>query len=130
MRFALASRDPAAGECANAARAPERRDSGAGNAMIRGTLPALLASLALATASQAREPAPLAAEACVGCHGPGAAGSGSVPGIAGRDAREIATAVRAFRSGERSGTIMGRIARGYTEDEIAAIAAYLARSDR
>jgi sulfide dehydrogenase cytochrome subunit len=32
----------------------------------------------------------------------------------------------AFRSNERPGTIMGRIARGYSEAEIAAIAEFIA----
>lgn len=94
--------------------------------MTRSVLPGALAGLSLLLAAEGRAQAPLAAEACVGCHGPGAAGAGSIAGIAGRDAREIATALTAFRSGERTGTMMNRIAKGYTDDEIAAIAAYLA----
>jgi sulfide dehydrogenase cytochrome subunit len=34
--------------------------------------------------------------------------------------------MRAFAANERPGTIMGRIARGYTEAEIAALAAHFA----
>lgn len=89
----------------------------------------LLASLAvtlpgLAAASDA--PAPLAAEACAGCHGVGSLGAGDIVALAGRPKEEIAAAMAAFRSGERQGTIMGRIARGYSEAEIAAIATALA----
>jgi sulfide dehydrogenase cytochrome subunit len=39
----------------------------------------------------------------------------------------LAAAMRAFRANERPGTIMGRIARGYSDAEIAAIAAYFAQ---
>ncbi|MBV8336197.1 MAG: hypothetical protein JO358_12310, partial [Alphaproteobacteria bacterium] len=35
---------------------------------------------------------------------------------------EIVAAMQAFRSGERSSTVMGRIAKGFSDDEIRAIA--------
>ncbi len=70
----------------------------------------------------------LLAQACLGCHGPASQGQGSVPGIAGRPAPELVEQMFAFRSGERPGTIMGRIARGYIPQEIEAVAAYLAQS--
>ena len=41
-------------------------------------------------------------------------------------APRIAEAMRAFRSGQRPGTIMPRIAKGFSDDEIAAIAAWYA----
>jgi sulfide dehydrogenase cytochrome subunit len=74
--------------------------------------------------------APLAAEGCYGCHGPAGAGMGAVPGIAGRDAAELTALMAAFRANERPATIMGRIARGYTEAEIAAIAGHFAQLRR
>lgn len=95
--------------------------------------PLLLASLALALpslnqAAAAEAPAPLAAHACAGCHGVGARGAGDIVALAGRPKEDIVSAMAAFRSGERQGTIMGRIARGYSEAEIASIAAALAAS--
>ncbi len=89
---------------------------------------AILAFAAHASAERAAEPVPLAAQGCVGCHGVRGTGAGAIPGIAGRPAAEIATSLNAFRANERPGTIMGRIARGYTEADIAAIAAYFATS--
>jgi sulfide dehydrogenase cytochrome subunit len=90
----------------------------------------LLASLCLplwlATPAMADAPASLAAESCAMCHGVGSRGAGDIVALAGRPKEEIAAAMAAFRSGERQGTIMGRIARGYSEAEIAAIAASLA----
>jgi sulfide dehydrogenase cytochrome subunit len=92
-------------------------------------LPGSILALALATlplAAQAQ--APLAAEGCLGCHGP--EGRGGVPGAAainGRSAAEMIAIMTAFRANERPGTIMGRIARGYTDAEIAAVADHFAR---
>lgn len=87
---------------------------------------ALAFSFLTATA-QAQAQAPLAAEGCIGCHGPAGAGSGSIPAIAGRDAGELRTLLIAFRTDARPGTIMGRVARGYTEAEIAAMAEHFSR---
>jgi cytochrome c553 len=84
----------------------------------------LLALTAHAAASTAN--GPLLAQACLGCHGPGAAGAGPLPGIAGRPAAQLVQQMHAFRVNERPATIMGRIARGYSDEEIAAVAAYLA----
>ncbi|MFN7594343.1 MAG: c-type cytochrome [bacterium] len=71
--------------------------------------------------------AAILAEACFGCHGPKGQGATGGAAIAGRDKAELATALFAFRSSERPGTIMGRIARGYSDPEIAAIADHIAR---
>jgi sulfide dehydrogenase cytochrome subunit len=89
-----------------------------------GYAAALLFSL-LTGAAQAQ--APLVAEGCIGCHGPGGAGMGGVPALAGRDAAELRALMIAFRANERPGTIMGRVARGYTEAEITAVADHFAR---
>jgi sulfide dehydrogenase cytochrome subunit len=88
---------------------------------------ALVVVVFVALARGAWAEAPLAAEGCLPCHGPRGAGvpTGGMPAIAGQDARRLEEALLAFRRGERAGTIiMDRIARGYTEAEIAAMAAY------
>ena len=94
---------------------------------------ALIASLTLALSpalapgqATAAEPVPLAAQGCVGCHGVRGTGSDPIPRLSGRPAAEIAMQMNAFASNQRPGTIMGRIARGYSEADIAAIAAYFA----
>lgn len=91
---------------------------------------ALAAALFAPAAALAQAPAPLAAEGCYGCHGPSGAGMGAVPGLAGRDAAELTALMAAFRANERPATIMGRVARGYTEAEIAAISAHFAQIRR
>jgi cytochrome subunit of sulfide dehydrogenase len=74
----------------------------------------------------AADPAPLAAEGCFGCHGPRGQGIGAGARLAGRDAAELETILRAYRDDQRQGTIMNRIARGYTEAELAAVSAFFA----
>ena len=91
-------------------------------------LPALL--LAVPAAAQPQPPAALLAEACLGCHGPGAAGGGGIAALAGRPAPELTALMIAFRANERPGTIMGRVARGYSEAEIAAVSAHFASAPR
>jgi cytochrome subunit of sulfide dehydrogenase len=50
-----------------------------------------------------------------------------VPRIAGRGAAEIVSAMEAFRSGQKPATVMDRIAKGFTEAETRAIAAWLSQ---
>lgn len=49
-----------------------------------------------------------------------------MPPLRGQNAAAIVAAMEAFRSGARPSTVMGRIAKGFSEDEIHAIAAWLA----
>jgi sulfide dehydrogenase cytochrome subunit len=85
--------------------------------------------LPLAPSAAGAEAAALLAQGCLGCHGPGGSGSGGIPAIAGRPAAEVRDLMRAFREDERPATIMNRIARGYTDPEIAAIARHFAGQD-
>jgi cytochrome c553 len=73
----------------------------------------------------AAEPPP-GATSCSGCHPPSASVETKVSPIRGRDPEEVVAAMREFRSGERPSTVMGRIAKGFSDDEIQAIAAWLA----
>jgi sulfide dehydrogenase cytochrome subunit len=94
--------------------------------MLAATGPLLALALAAAPLPAAAQ-APLAAEGCLGCHGPEGRGVTGGVALAGRDPRELVALLRAFRAEERPGTIMGRIARGYTEAEIAAMAEHFSR---
>jgi sulfide dehydrogenase cytochrome subunit len=91
---------------------------------IKGTLLAL-ALVMLAAGAYADSPAPPGIAACSGCH-PGSGGDPALPQLAGRSANDIMAALGAFRSGKRPATVMDRIAKGFTDDEIAAIAAWYA----
>jgi len=52
--------------------------------------------------------------------------STAIPPLYGRDAAELAQTMERFRSGERPATVMTRIAKGFTPDEVRAIATWLA----
>ena len=58
------------------------------------------------------------ANPCAGCHGTDGASPGPIPAINGMPGSYIASAMKDFKSGKRKGTVMGRIARGYTDEEI------------
>ena len=63
--------------------------------------------------------------ACFGCHGAGSASGAAIPPIIlGAPAEYIESSLKEFRDGSRSSTIMQRIAKGYTDEEIAAVAKY------
>jgi cytochrome c553 len=49
-----------------------------------------------------------------------------VPPLRGQNPAGIVAAMEAFRSGERPSTVMGRIAKGFSEGEIRAIATWVA----
>ena len=65
------------------------------------------------------------ADACAPCHGTDGVSPGAIPALSGRSAAYIAQRMLEFKSGAREGTVMNRIARGYDDDEIAAIARHL-----
>jgi sulfide dehydrogenase cytochrome subunit len=79
-------------------------------------------------------PAALAADAsgaalaftCYGCHGYDGLSKGAAPSLKGLPADYLSQAMKDFKSGKRPATIMGRIAKGYSDGEIAAMSEYLA----
>jgi cytochrome c553 len=83
---------------------------------------ALLALVAVAAAADS----PPGAAACSGCHPAKAGVESPVPRLVGRDAAQIVAAMDDFRAGKRSATIMDRVAKGFTDDEVKAIAAWFA----
>lgn len=105
--------------------------------MTRIPLPAALAALALplacGTASAADTDASALrarnhAAACTNCHGPqGRPPAGSpIPALAGRSQSELGSQMQAFKAGKRASTVMQQIARGYSDDQITAIAGWFA----
>jgi cytochrome subunit of sulfide dehydrogenase len=70
--------------------------------------------------------APPGAAACSGCHPLSRAIETPFTRLVGRNPAEIVTAMQEFRSGQRPATVMDRIAKGFTDDEIKAIAAWYA----
>jgi sulfide dehydrogenase cytochrome subunit len=64
---------------------------------------------------------------CFTCHGTNGNSAGGVPpSLAGRDRAEIFQTMKDFQSGKRAATIMHQQAKGYTDEQLQLIAAYIA----
>ncbi len=89
------------------------------------TLAAAIGVAWIAAAVAAAEP-PAGAAACSGCHPASPRVTSPVPPLTGLDRAVILRAMQEFRSGQRAATVMDRIAKGFTDEEIQAIAAWYA----
>lgn len=69
---------------------------------------------------------PPGATSCSGCHAVPARAGAAIPALNGRPAAELSAALLEYRRGGRPATLMDRIAKGFSEDELRAIAAWLA----
>ena len=63
---------------------------------------------------------------CANCHGTNGRSVGVMAVLAGRPQAELVLIVREFRDGKRPSTVMQQLAKGYTDAQIEAVAAYLA----
>jgi cytochrome c553 len=70
---------------------------------------------------------PIGASSCTGCHTGTQRVDTAVPRLAGRSAADIVLQMQAFKTGQRHATVMDRIAKGFTESEIQAIADWYAQ---
>ncbi len=95
----------------------------------------LLLSLAMLVALGLAAPAPAAAgtasaevlaNTCFSCHGTDGKSTGAIPAIAGRPAKVIETFLVQYRDDKKMGTVMNRIAKGFTVDEIRALSRFFA----
>lgn len=86
---------------------------------------AMLAAGAVAVAGPSAE---MLAYTCAGCHGTDGSSVGpSSPHIAGMNPEYFVDSMKAYKADERNPTIMNRIAKGYTEDQIQAMAEFFAK---
>lgn len=98
----------------------------ANSSLIAG---AILAGSMLASSSAfAIDRGELLANTCAGCHGPSGVSHGpATPTIAGMSAAYFTESMVAYRDATRPSTIMTRIAKGYSDDDIAAMATYFSK---
>ena len=94
--------------------------------LLRVVAAVLASAFPLAGALAASPEAPPGASSCSGCHASSSTAATPVPRLIGRNPAELIQAMSAFRTGQRPSTIMDRIAKGFTDDEIAAIANWYA----
>ena len=82
-------------------------------------------SLARSTRSLARTAAGAAVVLRLPCRNAGV--DTAVPPLAGRTAADIVAQMQAFKTGQKPATVMDRIAKGFTDAEVEAIAAWYAQ---
>lgn len=68
----------------------------------------------------------LLAGPCTSCHGPDGSGAGAIPALKGRPASALLDQLKAFRTGALPSTVMGRLAKGYSDEQLALLAAHFA----
>src|SRR5262245_38606530 len=66
------------------------------------------------------------AAACATCHGTNGASVQGMPWLAGQSKGYIVERMLEFRAGRRPATVMHQIAKGYTDEQIDALATYFA----
>lgn len=90
----------------------------------------LAAMLAIASlvASQAVSAADaggaIIAAQCNGCHGFEGASKGAAPALKGKPAQYLSKSMKDYKSGKTKGSIMNRIAKGYSDAELDNVAKY------
>jgi cytochrome c553 len=97
--------------------------------MIRNVLAATLASggvFALSALAQGPDPnlGRNLAAACANCHGTNGVSVQGMPSLAGRERAYLVQQMQDFKTGKRPATIMHQLAKGYTDEQIDALAAY------
>lgn len=107
--------------------------------ILRAVLPGVALAAGLAAPAAAQQPSQsdtsafthqvkVMAGACANCHGTDGAYAGAIPAIAGRPAGALEAQLLGFKKGEAgpANTVMGRIAKGFTDEELRQIAQYYA----
>jgi len=84
--------------------------------------------LALAIpAAHAADPIEALARTCNNCHGNGSSAGGSMPSIGGQPETYLKNILLQWKKGERYSATMGRLIKGYSDEELAALAHYFSQ---
>ncbi len=98
----------------------------------KGLIAAALA--ALASFSQAQAPDPLQvrswAASCANCHGTDGRAQPGMASLAGASKEDIIRKMQDYKAGRLPATIMYQLAKGYSDEQIEAIAGYFAAQKR
>ncbi|WP_127077217.1 c-type cytochrome [Rhodomicrobium lacus] len=79
------------------------------------------------TLAQAETDVSVLAGTCTNCHGSNKNWKGVIPGLAGRPEPILLGLLKSYKAGDPNATVMSRIARGYSEDDLQAIANYYSK---
>ena len=67
---------------------------------------------------------------CYSCHGPQGQGAENIPSINRMDAKQLKRQLKAFRDGKQESTIMQRLTKSLTNDEINKISIYISKNEQ
>ncbi len=94
--------------------------------LYRSILPAALLGALFAPAAVSEVSHSMLGNTCAGCHGTNGHSAEPMPIIAGLPDKYMTETMKSYRSGKRPSTIMGRLARGYSDKEIEYMAKFFA----
>jgi len=98
--------------------------------MNRTFLAALVIGLASPAQAQDSKLGRNLAAACANCHGTNGVSQPGMASLAGMERSTLTQQMQDFRAGKRPATIMHQIAKGYTDEQIDALAAWFAAQQR
>ena len=89
----------------------------------------VLGAMAFSATVYAVPPTPaMLSNACAGCHGTNGGSAGpSMPTLAHQSSEAIVDAMKKFKSGERPSTVMGCLAKGYSDEDFVAMGAFFSK---
>lgn len=89
-----------------------------------------LAGISLSTHAQTPSPVQLTASSCAACHGTAGHSIGGTPVLAGLDKDHFIRQMQDFASGARPATVMNRLSKGFTDQQLQQLAEYFAAQKR
>ena len=89
----------------------------------------LIAVMSMGIPAVALGAPPPGASSCLGCH-PVTTDGGPVLSLSSLQPEQMVSAMQAFRTGARPSTVMDRVAKGFTDEEVRAIAQWYAREKK
>ena len=91
-------------------------------------LAAVATAVATGAAAQAGNPnlGRNLAATCANCHGTGGVSQGVVESLAGMPKDDLVRTMKDFKSGQKPATVMQQLAKGYTDEQIEALAGWFA----
>lgn len=98
--------------------------------IARASMVLAIAAAAFAHAPASAQDARYLAANCANCHGTDGRSAGGMPSLAGIDAGYFTEQMKAFRDGKRIATIMHQLSKGYTDEQVAVMAAYFAKQPK
>jgi cytochrome subunit of sulfide dehydrogenase len=95
-------------------------------AILSGSLCLILLSGPLQADEASDTRAFMLAASCFGCHGTDGQSPGSIPTLYGKSKNFVVTALQEYKTDASQGTVMNRLAKGYSDEEIELIGEWFA----